>query len=179
MENLKYLKKITDPEIALRNREDEERVKEAYGDDPPPILKNPKPAKFEDGEYLFAVPTLKALFEILTENRGFIFYGVIVKNDYITLCGYRHAVQVDGKTIEVDPGIKINDFKVLEARVGAKPGEMKQIYKEMNEKLQSFMKDKLSYSDIKAYDEDFEEYRNPKNERLEKYREGGNYLDLE
>ncbi len=173
MSHLKYLRKIIEPELDFQNEKKKKRIYDAYGNDPPDILKSYE-TRFEEGD-LLSTPFLEDLFMRLTKNTDFKFHSGKIEGDCIALIAYRTMKNNQ----ELDPCIKINDFKIVKARIGEEPEKMKDILKKMNSILQFYIKDKLTYEDEKAYKEDFEEYLNTGKTKSDKYEEEGNYTDLE
>ncbi len=185
MENLKYLKKIIDEELKLQNDKNSKRIKEAYGDDPPPILKFSKPRQFKEGEML-ATPSLKNLFVELTADTGFEFHSAIVYSDHIALVGYRYPVISNREYI--DPCIEINDFGILRARLKVnldsenitkdENSEKWKLLDSLNYKLRIFIGERLSYEDEKLYVQDIKDYTMPdKTNKTEEW--NGNYINLD
>lgn len=188
MENLKYLKKIIEPEIERFNQKIKYIKKTQNINTSTKTFKTKylvEDGKFKDGG-TFTAPIFKDIFKLLTENTGYdlpFSSALVIPNEYILLEGYSLRMIIDQKKykyIEIDdPYVKINDFGVIKANVGAKTKDMKNILNEMNEKLQNFIRDKLSYRDMLQYNAELYDYQNPQKKRLKKYLEEGNFIDLE
>ena len=119
MDNLKYLRKIIEPEIERYNKK-QKRMEEVSGF----VFMGGKDTstKFREGEMLGcgSAPSLKELFDHLYSDLDVDvkFHSAIIGNNYITLVGYR--IYDKESNDYIDPAININDYEILSETSAAK-----------------------------------------------------------